>query len=237
MLRHRTTFCPSAPARQHILEADEWRRDAAAAPFVRGRDTFTGVAPLLDIGLPAGMFESAFALGAGVVPVGMHRFAGIGRMEQRLEYGDRPRRFGGDFADELIGLVHSDAQLAAEVQFTIPFGPARVDIFLRPFVGFPNQRYRAVSDGFGLVALIALYRRLHQRGINDLAAARNAALFLQILLGCSNSSAPAPAQTKRSGSSQIVLASRMLLLSVRSRNCRKLRQSSNGYSSASSASL
>jgi len=135
--------------------------------------------------LPAGLFESAFALGAGVAPVGIHRFAGVARIEQGLEYGGVG--YGGvgdgDLADELVTLVHAGVQFVAEVRFTVLFGPARVDIFLRTFVGFPSQGHGAVFDGVSLVPLVALYWRLHQRGINDLTAAGNVAMFLQLLLG------------------------------------------------------
>ena len=73
-------------------------------------------------------------------------------------------------------------QFVAEVRFTVLFSPACIDIFLRTFVGFPSQVHGAFFDRVGLVELVALYWRLHQRGINDLTAAGHVAMFLQLLL-------------------------------------------------------
>lgn len=146
-------------------------------PRCHGRDA-------LDMNLPARMFQRVFTCGVGVASVNMHRFAGIGRIEQGLEYGGIGHGSAGDddVSNELIAIVHAGVQLAAEVRFTMLFGPVRADIFLRPFVEFPSQKHGVVFDGAGLVARIALYRRLHQRDINDLAAAGHVAVFLQLPL-------------------------------------------------------
>lgn len=47
---------------------------------------------------------------------------------------------------------------------------------------FPGQRHRAFLDGLGFLALVALNWCLHQRGVDDLAAARHVAMLLQLPL-------------------------------------------------------
>jgi len=43
-------------------------------------------------------------------------------------------------------------------------------------------RHRAFLDGLGVLAFVALDRRLHQQGVDDLATARHVALLLELLL-------------------------------------------------------
>lgn len=167
-----------------MLNAGARRGDAAVTPLLRGGNTFGCVAPALDVELPAGLFERTFALSAGVAPVGVHRFAGIARIEHGLEYGGVGHCGIGDdyLAQQLVALVHTGVQLVAEIALTVLLGPARVDILLRAFVRLPAQRHSAVLDDLGFLSLVALDRRLGLRGIDDLAAARHVAVLLQLLL-------------------------------------------------------
>ena len=88
----------------------------------------------------------------------------------------------GDLADELVTLVPAGVQLVAEMGLATVFRPARVDTFLRPFMGFPAERHGSLLDGVGFLAFVTLYRRLQQRGIDDLTATRQAAMIFQLLL-------------------------------------------------------
>jgi hypothetical protein len=47
---------------------------------------------------------------------------------------------------------------------------------------FPAEQYVAVFDGVGFLSLVALNRRLDQRGIDDLPAVRHLAVLVRLLL-------------------------------------------------------
>lgn len=78
--------------------------------------------------------------------------------------------------------VDASVQLVAKMILAVLFGPLGIDIRVRALVRFPAQRHRAVLDRLGFLSLVALNRSLHQRGIDDLTAARQIPLQQQLLL-------------------------------------------------------
>lgn len=178
---------------------------------------------------PTRLFQIGFALNARVATVCIHVPAGIVRVEQVFKDGgvsDSGIR-DDDFANYLVTLVDACMEFVAEMVLAMFFGPLRIDILLRPLVGRPCRWHDALFDDLSFLALVALHGRLHQRGIDDLAATGLITLRQQLLLYRINNCVPNPAWARRSRNSQIVFASGIVLLSVSPRNCRKLRRSSN----------
>ncbi len=73
-------------------------------------------------------------------------------------------------------------QFVTEVALVVFLGPLGIDILLCTLMGFSFDRHRALFDDFYLFTLVALHRRRHQRGIDDLAAACQIAMREQLLL-------------------------------------------------------
>ena len=167
-----------------MLNAGTWCGDAAVAQLLCLRDATLGSAFALDMHAPTGLRQRLFALGAGVTAIGIYVAARVSSVEQFFKDGGVGDGGVGDgqFADQLATLVDAGVQLITEVVLAMLLRPARVDVLLGPLVWFPRQRYRAFFDGLGFVAFVALDRRLHQRGVDDLAAACQIAVLLQLLL-------------------------------------------------------
>ena len=154
--------------------------DAAVTLFLRIGDARGGASFALDVHAPAFLFQLRLPFGCGVAAIGIDIAAGVGAVQQRLEH----RRVGhggmrdGYFAHQLVALVHAGVQLVAEVALAVLLCPTRIDILLRALVRLPAQRHRAFLDAVGFLALVALDRCLHQRGVDDLAATRHVAVLL-----------------------------------------------------------
>ena len=158
--------------------------DAAVTLFLPIGQALDGVAFALDVHTPAGLFERGFPLGGGVATIGIDIPACVGAIKQRFEY--RGVSHGGmrdgHFAHQLVALVHAGVQLVAKVILAVLFCPTRVDVLLCPLVRLPSQRHRALFDGVSFLALVALNRCLYQRRIDDLAAARQVTVLMQLFL-------------------------------------------------------
>src|SRR5260370_20785698 len=87
------------------------------------------------------------------------------------------------FADQLVRLVHAEMVLVAVEAFVVPLRPARVLVLLGILGGLllPSLRRLAGLDRLVLLLRVALLGHRHNRGVNDLAAARNVALGLEML--------------------------------------------------------
>src|SRR5262249_1725303 len=99
------------------------------------------------------------------------------------------------FADQLVPLVHAEVVLVAVEALIVPLRPARVLVLLGILGGllFPSlwrlaHLHRlllllpvAVLDLTVLLLGVALLGHRHNRGVNDLSAARNVALGLKML--------------------------------------------------------
>ena len=79
-------------------------------------------------------------------------------------------------------LVDADVTFVAKVVLAMLLRPLGVDVFLRAFVSLPGNWHGVILDGLRLFASVALDRRVHQRSIDDLAAARQVAMCQQLLL-------------------------------------------------------
>src|SRR5881227_2371417 len=92
-------------------------------------------------------------------------------------WNDRP------IADQLVRLVHADMVLVAVEALVVPLRPACV-VVLMGILGrllLPSLRRLAGLDRLVLLLRVALLGHRHNRGVNDLAAARNVARGFQML--------------------------------------------------------
>src|SRR5262245_52494051 len=87
------------------------------------------------------------------------------------------------FADQLVRLVHAEVVLVAVEALIVPLRPARVLVLLGILGGllFPSLGRLAGLDRLVLLLGVALLGHRHNRGVNDLSAARNVALGLKML--------------------------------------------------------
>src|SRR5690348_5605319 len=87
------------------------------------------------------------------------------------------------FADQLVRLVHAEVVLVAEEARIVLLRPARVLVLLGILGGLllPSLRRLAGLDRLVLLLRVALLGHRHNRGVNNLAAARNIALSLKML--------------------------------------------------------
>src|SRR5438309_4102742 len=87
------------------------------------------------------------------------------------------------FADQLVRLVHAEVVLVAVEALVVLLRPARVLVLLSILGGLllPSFRRLAGLDRRVLLLRVALLGHRHNRGVNDLAAARNVALGLEML--------------------------------------------------------
>jgi hypothetical protein len=224
---------------EDMIDAGQWRGDPAVALFPRVRYRFVGAAFALDLYAPPSRCQRRFALGTRVTAVGEDVTGGVVWIEQFFKY-DAVGNGGigdDDFAYELVALVDAGVKLVAEVVLAMLLRPLGIDVFLRAFVSLPGNNNGSFLDRLCLFTLVALDRGLDERRIDDLAAAREIAVRQQLLLHLVEQLSAKARLSKRSRNNQIVLASGIALLSVKPRNCKKLRRSSSWYSSASSARL
>src|SRR5438067_5517122 len=111
--------------------------------------------------------------------------AGIGEIEHIVQLltvvHGRVRRI--PFADQLVRLVHAEVVLVAEEARIVLLRPARVLVLLGILGGLllPTARRLAGPDRLVLLLRVALPGHRHNRGVNNLAAARNIALSLNML--------------------------------------------------------
>src|SRR5215471_4704194 len=94
---------------------------------------------------------------------------------------DRASSWG--FADQLVHLVHAEVVLVAVETLVVLLCPARVLVLLGILGGLflPSLRRLAGLDRLVLLLRVALLGHRHNRGVNDLATARNIALSLEML--------------------------------------------------------
>src|SRR5438128_5957229 len=87
------------------------------------------------------------------------------------------------FADQLVHLVYTEVVLVAVEALIVLLRPARVLVLLGILGGLllPSLRRLAGLDRLVLLLRVALLGHRHNRGVNDLAAARNIALSLKML--------------------------------------------------------
>lgn len=161
-----------------MLDTGPRRSDRAVAPFLRLGNAFGRMAASLNMHAPAGLLQAGFAFNAGVSPIGIDIPARVAQVEQLLEDSGVGHGSMGDsdLADQLATLVDAGVQLIPEVILAVLSGPLGIDILLRALVRFPAQRHRAFLDRLGFLSLVALDRGLHQRGVDDLSAARQVTL-------------------------------------------------------------
>src|SRR5215813_13336721 len=111
--------------------------------------------------------------------------AGVGEIEHIVQLltvvHGRVRRI--PFADQLVRLVHADMVLVAVEALVVPLRPARVLVLLGILGGLllPSLRRLAGLDRLVLLLRVVLLGHRHNRGVNDLAAARNVARGLEML--------------------------------------------------------
>lgn len=113
---------------------------------------------------PSSPLQCRFALSSGLAAVAIRIAAGIAEIEQLFKdsgVGDGGIR-GDDFANELMAFIDARMQLVAEIVLAMLFGPPRIDVFFRAFVGFPSNGHRDFLDSLDLLALVVLHRRLYQ---------------------------------------------------------------------------
>src|SRR5436190_9507362 len=150
--------------------------------------TITCSAPL-DTTLQALLLQARLDLERAVGAVRPDLLAGVGEVENIVQLltvvHGRVRRI--PFADQLVRLVHADMVLVAVEALVVPLRPARVLVLLG-ILGrllLPSLRRLAGLDRLVLLLRVALLGHRHNRGVNDLAAARNIAsiFYLGINVG------------------------------------------------------
>src|SRR5207302_8133567 len=111
--------------------------------------------------------------------------AGVGEIEHIVQLltvvHGRVRRI--PFADQLVRLVHADMVLVAEEARIVLLRPARVLVLLGILGGLLLLFIRRLAglDRLVLLLRVALLGHRHNRGVNNLAAARNIVLSLKML--------------------------------------------------------
>jgi hypothetical protein len=97
--------------------------------------------------------------------------------------------------------------LVAVEALVVPLRPARVLVILGILGGMllPSLRRLAGLDRLVLLLGVALLGHRHNRGVNDLAAARNVVRGVEMLAERSNSLSISPPRAKASRNSQIVV--------------------------------
>src|SRR5258707_4309080 len=139
----------------------------------------------VDMALQALRRQARLNLHRAVGAVRPDPIAGIGEIEHIVQLltvvHGRVRRI--PFADQLVRLVHADMVLVAVEALVVLLRPARVRVLLR-ILGrllLPSLRRLAGLDRLVLLLRVALLGHRHNRGVNDLAAARNVARGLEML--------------------------------------------------------
>lgn len=109
--------------------------------------------------------------------VGIDIATGVARIEDVIEVLAVVRTRGASLklGDHLVLGIDVDRELIAEVVLAVLLRPGGIDILLAPLRGLPVCGHCLVLDQLVLVTAIALLGRRHQRGIDDLTAARNKA--------------------------------------------------------------
>src|SRR5881392_2355518 len=153
-----------------VVFADFWRSDSGrlcSAP--------------VDTALQALLLQARLDLHRAVGAVRPDPLAGVGEIEHIVQLltvvHGRVRRI--PFADQLVRLVHAEVVEALVVLLR----PARVLVLLC-ILGrllLPSLRRLAGPDRLVLLLRVALPGHRHNRGVNNLAAARNIALSLKML--------------------------------------------------------
>src|SRR5262249_49742870 len=136
------------------------------------------------------------------------------------------------FADQLVRLVAVEA-------LVVLLRPARVLVLLGILGGLqlPSLGRLAGLDRLVLLLGVTLLGHRYNCGVNDLSAARNVALGLEIWPKRSNRLSISPACANASRNSQIVVASGTGSSRLRSRKCMNDRRSRIRYSVCSSERL
>src|SRR5207253_7262721 len=160
---------------ERVVFADFWRSDSgrlrAARRWIRLCKPF--------------LLQARLDLDRAVGAVRPDLLAGVGEIEHIVQLltvvHGRVRRI--PFADQLVRLVHADMVLVAVEAFIVPLRPARVLVLLGILGGLllPSLRRLAGLDRLILLLRVALPGHRHNRGVNDLAVARNIALNLKML--------------------------------------------------------
>src|SRR5712672_1613792 len=139
----------------------------------------------VDTALQALLLQARLARQRSVSAVRPHLLAGVGEIEHVVQLltvvHGRVRHI--PFADQLVRLVHADMVLVAVEALVVLLRPARVRVLLR-ILGrllLPSLRRLAGLDRLVLLLRVALLGHRHNRGVNDLAAARNVARGLEML--------------------------------------------------------
>src|SRR5467141_3762978 len=139
----------------------------------------------VDTALQALLLQARLDLDRAVGAVRPDLLAGVGEVEHIVQLltvvHGRVRRI--PFADQLVRLVHADMVLVAVEALVVLLRPARVRVLLR-ILGrllLPSLRCLAGLDRLVLLLRVALLGHRHNRGVNDLAAARNVARGLEML--------------------------------------------------------
>src|SRR5262245_63366605 len=86
------------------------------------------------------------------------------------------------FADQLVRLLHAEVVLVAVEALIVPLRPARVLVLLGILGGLllPSVGRLASLDRLVLLLGVTLLGHRHNCGVNDLSAARNVALGLEM---------------------------------------------------------
>src|SRR6195256_6617075 len=136
----------------------------------------------VDTALQALLLQARLDLDRAVGAVRPDLLAGVEHIVQLLTVmHGRVRRT--PFADQLVRLVHAEMVLIAVETLVVLLRRARVLVLLGILGGLllPSLRHRAGLDRLVLLLRVALLGARHNRGVNDLAAARNVALGLEML--------------------------------------------------------
>src|SRR5262245_39520988 len=179
-------------AAHRVLLVAEYVLDTRAHPRARRvrrllalrQRTISCGAPV-DTALQALRLQARLNLHRAVGAVRPDPLAGIGEIEHIVQLltvvHGRVRRI--PFADQLVRLVHAEVVLVAEEARIVLLRPARVLVLLG-ILGvllLPSLRRLAGLDRLVLLLRVALLGHRHNRGVNDLAAARNIAFSLKML--------------------------------------------------------
>ena len=155
-----------------------------------------------DTALQAFRLQARLNLHRAVGAVRPDPLAGIGKIEHIVQLltvvHGRVRRV--PFADQLVRLVHAEVVLVAEEARIVLLRPTRVLVLLGILGGLllPSLRRLAGLDRLVLLRRVALLGHRHNRGVNNLAAARNIA-YSNILQGTSKNSSRQVAANLKAG--------------------------------------
>src|SRR5258705_4754456 len=140
----------------------------------------------MDAALVASRLQLGLDLGRAVGAVGPYIGSGVGLVQHIIEHlavvHARVRLRVP--ADELVRAVDANVVLVAVEALVVFFGPARILVFLGilGWLLMPALRRLAGLDRLVLAPAVVLHGRGYDRGIDDLAPARDIALGLEMLV-------------------------------------------------------